>query len=52
MTAGILFAVFVLAILFPVGLYVLVRAEHDDRDRLDRESAERVARRDDDGDNS
>jgi len=46
-----LVALFVLAALaFPLGLYVLVRAEHDQRETMDREAAERVARRDRDGD--
>jgi multisubunit Na+/H+ antiporter MnhG subunit len=36
------------ALLAPLVLYVLVRAEHDDREEMDRERAERVARRDTD----
>jgi len=39
-----------LFVLLAVGggllLYVLVRSEHDDRERMDRERAERTARRD------
>ena len=38
--------VFVLGVLGPVLLYLLVRSEHDHRERMDRESAERTARRD------
>jgi hypothetical protein len=44
-------AVFVLFALFgllaPLGLYYLVRAEHDTRETMSREEAERAARRDD-----
>lgn len=38
---GLLFA-----LLAPAVLYVLVRSEHDRRETMDRETAERVARRD------
>lgn len=34
----------------PILLYVLVRAEHDNRETMDRETAERVARRDESDD--
>lgn len=44
---GIVAAVLLLTILGGLGLYVFVRAEHDQRDRLDRADAERTARRDD-----
>jgi multisubunit Na+/H+ antiporter MnhG subunit len=43
-----LLAVFVLAVAAPLVLYWLVRAEHDDRERMDRRDAERAARRDTD----
>lgn len=44
---GVLLAVMVvLALAAPVALYVLVRAEHDQREVMDREQAEQVARRD------
>jgi len=33
----------------PLLLYALVRAEHDDREMMDRDEAERAARRDVDG---
>jgi len=35
-----------LAVGVPVALYALVRAEHGEREEMDRETAERVARRD------
>ena len=45
--AGLLIVVFlVLGIGGGLVLYVLVRAEHDRRDAVDREEAERLARRD------
>lgn len=34
------------ALLAPVALYYLVRSEHDQRETMDREEAERAARRD------
>lgn len=46
MGAGIVLLLAVVRLLAPVGLYVLVRAEHDRRQEMDRETAERVARRD------
>ena len=46
-TGAALFAVvLLLALVLPLALYVLVRAEHDEREEMDRESAERAARRD------
>jgi len=42
--------VVVLGLGAPLALYWLVRAEHDQRDRMDRETAERAARRDTDDD--
>jgi multisubunit Na+/H+ antiporter MnhG subunit len=44
--AGLFVLVVVLALVAPLVLYYLVRAEHDGREEMDRESAERVARRD------
>ena len=44
--AALLAVVLLLALLLPLALYVLVRAERDEREVMDRESAERVARRD------
>jgi len=48
---GLLAALLVVgALVAPVALYLLVRAEHDDREPMDRRAAERAARRDtDDG---
>jgi multisubunit Na+/H+ antiporter MnhG subunit len=46
MAGAALVAVLLLAIAGPVVLYLLVRAEHDRREPMDRESAERAARRD------
>jgi hypothetical protein len=46
---GAVVGVFVLfAVVGPLLLYILVRSEHDDRERMDREQAERVVRRDTD----
>jgi len=47
MTAGgaMLVVVFI-GLAFTVGLYGLVRAEHDGREEMTRDEAERVARRD------
>ena len=43
-------AIFVLVLLVgllaPLGLYYLVRCEHDEREEMSREEAERAARRD------
>jgi hypothetical protein len=36
----------VLALVAPLVLYLLVRSERDQREEMDRESAERAARRD------
>ena len=44
--SGVFALVVVLALLAPLVLYYLVRAEHSQRERMDRESAERAARRD------
>lgn len=49
MSGGWLFAVFLLvAVGGGLLLYLLVRSEHDQRRTMDRESAEKVARRDTD----
>jgi hypothetical protein len=49
MAEGALFLVFLLLVVAsPLVLYVLVRAEHDEREEMSREEAERVARRDTD----
>ena len=46
---GAVFVVFVLVgLLAPLALYAAVRAEHDRREEMSREEAERVARRDTD----
>lgn len=42
--------VVLLAVVGPLLLYVLVRSEHNDRQRMDRERAERAARQDVDTD--
>ncbi len=44
--AGLFVLVLALALIAPLVLYSLVRAEHEGRERMDRESAERAARRD------
>jgi len=44
--AGLFVLVLVLALVAPLVLYYLVRAEHGQREQMDRESAERAARRD------
>ncbi|MEF8840219.1 MAG: hypothetical protein V5A62_01145 [Haloarculaceae archaeon] len=46
--AAMVVVVLLLALLLPLALYFLVRAEHEGREEMDRESAERVARRDTD----
>jgi len=38
--------VLLLAVVAPFALYALVRAEHDNRETMDRRDAERAARRD------
>ncbi|WP_338741236.1 hypothetical protein [Haloplanus salilacus] len=49
--AGVVLLVFAVGIGASLLLYALVRAEHDEREVMDREAAERTARRDvDDGD--
>jgi hypothetical protein len=49
---AVLGLVLLLGIAGPLVLYVLVRSEHDDRDRMDRSNAERAARRDTDDQDS
>lgn len=44
--AALFVVILVLAILAPLVLYSLVRAEHDRRETMDRQDAEQVARRD------
>lgn len=46
MTGAVVGVFVLLAVVGPLLLYVLVRAEHDDRERMDRERAERAVRRD------
>jgi type II secretory pathway pseudopilin PulG len=48
MAAELLVLFALLAVVAPLVLYALVRAEHDDRQTMDREDAERAARRDTD----
>ncbi|WP_336135943.1 hypothetical protein [Natronomonas amylolytica] len=49
MADGAILVVFLLfAVAAPLVLYALVRAEHDQREEMSREEAERVARRDTD----
>lgn len=47
MAAGLFALVFLLAIAAPFVLYYFVRAEHDERETMNRQEAERAARRDD-----
>jgi multisubunit Na+/H+ antiporter MnhG subunit len=47
---GLFVVVMLLAVTAPLALYVLVRSEHDQRVETDRETAERLARRDTDDD--
>ena len=49
-SVGIVLLVLVIGLGAPLVLYALVRAEHDDREVMDREAAERTARRDVDDD--
>jgi hypothetical protein len=44
--AGLFAVVFLLAVIAPFVLYYLVRSEHTRRETMDRETAERTARRD------
>jgi multisubunit Na+/H+ antiporter MnhG subunit len=44
--AAFVLLVLLFALVGPLVLYYLVRAEHDRREEMDRESAERAARRD------
>ncbi|MHC3380513.1 hypothetical protein [Haloarcula sp. H-GB5] len=46
--AGLFVVVLLLALAAPLALYALVRSEHDQRVETDRETAERLARRDTD----
>ncbi|WP_181686409.1 hypothetical protein [Halorhabdus salina] len=47
MAAGVIVVlVLVIGVAFPIVLYALVRGEHDKRDTMTREEAERTARRD------
>ncbi|MFB6201534.1 MAG: hypothetical protein ABEI98_05955 [Halorhabdus sp.] len=46
MAAGIVVLVLAIGLALPIVLYALVRAEHDRRETMDRDEAERVARRD------
>jgi multisubunit Na+/H+ antiporter MnhG subunit len=43
---GLFVLVLVFALIAPLVLYYLVRAEHEGREEMDRESAERAARQD------
>ncbi|WP_191906148.1 MULTISPECIES: hypothetical protein [unclassified Haloarcula] len=47
---GLFVVVLLLALAAPLALYALVRSEHDQRVETDRETAERLARRDTDDD--
>jgi multisubunit Na+/H+ antiporter MnhG subunit len=50
MAEGVVVAFVLLAVVAPLVLYRLVRAEHEDRTVMDRAAAERRARRDVDDD--
>ena len=43
---GLVILVFVFAVVAPFVLYYFVRAEHDQREAMDRETAEQTARQD------
>ena len=43
---AIIVSVLLVGLLAPLGLYYLVRREHDDREEMSRAEAERAARRD------
>jgi multisubunit Na+/H+ antiporter MnhG subunit len=45
-TTAVVALVVLVGVAAPLVLYALVRAEHDDRERMDRQTAERAARRD------
>ncbi|EMA21691.1 MULTISPECIES: hypothetical protein [Haloarcula] len=47
---GLFLVIASLAVVAPLVLYALVRSEHDQRNEMDRETAERLARRDTDDD--
>ncbi|WP_187347767.1 hypothetical protein [Haloplanus rubicundus] len=47
---ALVLVVLLFAVVGPLLLYALVRAEHDDREVMDRSAAERAARRDVDDD--
>ncbi|MFT4885002.1 MAG: multisubunit Na+/H+ antiporter MnhG subunit [Natronomonas sp.] len=47
-TGAVLAVVLLFALVAPLVLYALVRAEHDQREEMSRKEAERVARRDTD----
>jgi hypothetical protein len=49
-TGAVALLVVLLAVVGPLVLYALVRSEHDDRERMRRDRAERAARRDRDTD--
>jgi len=48
--AGVVLLFVLVGVGAPLVLYTLVRAEHDDREVMDRSAAERAARRDVDDD--
>ena len=48
---GLFVVVLLLAVAAPLALYALVRSDRDQRVETDRETAERVARRDTDDEN-
>ena len=43
---AVIVLVLLVGLLAPLGLYYLVRREHDEREEMSREEAERAARRD------
>jgi hypothetical protein len=49
---GVVLLIVLLGVGAPLVLYRLVRAEHENREVMDRESAERAARRDVDDDST
>ncbi|QLD88057.1 hypothetical protein HWV07_02980 [Natronomonas salina] len=48
MTSGAVVLVLIACVAFPLVLYAAVRAEHGQRETMDRQEAERAARRDTD----